>query len=572
MNVQKWLSPRWLALTATIAVVVAKQPQAAGQMCLDPPLPRPHYARHLGRGSSSSPTPRFRIVRTRCTIQVDGHSATVEWDPAAAIGPSRSVMLPGRAAAKNIKLFCSSEARRFETTSDGRVSATSLATFRFWNCASRIVPTCQGHSWTKTSCGELGAIGPHTEKIDGPTTVGICLREEPPSPSTESAQSNLLDSWADESSVAQTRSLDPLTPIAEDLVKTIADVAVDRAEAAGAALIRDKLSDALCNWLTEEALWENFAGNKGMAALFVGFDAPDPDKAFYTPLLPRTCNVVNGLRVQELGASSKLVERALGIDLTNIGFRMIRGTLSSANDRELVPLVEGVRQMILSLLEGRSVSSERDVQLLLLRLGEIGLPTELDDGKAEWRRALEMGMSVLVECVRQGTCNADRLSRMLDGEVQSLARESDARYAAALDEWPELRSMLGRAVDVLRPPPGVSPRATAKAMFNMFFDVLDHQAALALEATKQQIAGPMNYLADWKVFAKRGDPAEAHHAQEGVKQWLKYAGARPEGRPGKRDAPWRYSGSPAPWRNAILDENLSEAVIESSSFLTGSPR
>jgi hypothetical protein len=427
-----------------------------------------------------------------------------------------------------------------------------------------------------------------------PPEIGVCAVEEP-TPSQDT-HSHLLDEWSEESSIAQSRSLDPLTPIGEDLLKTIADVAVERATAVGADLIRDKLSTVLCNGLTEEALWKAYSQRPEIVALLHDSTGPDDSKAFFTPLLPRTCNAVYGVRIQELAATSKLIERALGVDLTNIAFRSIKGDslFSSDLNQELFPLVDGIQQITLALLEGRSVSSERDAQLLLLRLGEVGLPTAKGE---QWRSALEMGMSVLVQCVHQGPCNADRLSRMLDDELVSLDPTDAPTYVTALRAWPELRSILARSVDVLKPPPGVGPRATAKAAFNVVFDVLDHLASTAAQEALAALTIPAKQLTDLRSTL---DATEANlqtllgadcHAARGIAVHCRplppLLASDSNAADGTRQAFRKVQSELMTLRevvgqrrkvedilrvgrtltNAILDEDTSEAVIESSSFL-----
>jgi hypothetical protein len=147
--------------------------------------------------------------------------------------------------------------------------------------------------------------------------------------------------------------------------------------------------------------------------------------------------------------------------------------MPNADDRAL--FFNTIEQITMSLLEGRTVSSERDVQLLLLRLGEVGFEEgDKTNPTKDWRIALEMAMSVLVQCVSHGACSADKLSRMLSDEVEAGAAGGEPAYKSAFDHWPELPRILVRAIDVLRPPTGTPPRATAKAAFNVAFDVLDH--------------------------------------------------------------------------------------------------
>jgi hypothetical protein len=104
---------------------------------------------------------------------------------------------------------------------------------------------------------------------------------------------------------------------------------------------------------------------------------------------------------------------------------------------------------------------------------------------SEWRDTLLIGTAVLTECLEQGECSADQLKRALEEEAAS-----GGSLSARLSRWPELAEILARGVEVLRPPPGTTARATAKAAFNIAVDVLRHgmkSSALLDEGTSEQL-------------------------------------------------------------------------------------
>ncbi len=93
-----------------------------------------------------------------------------------------------------------------------------------------------------------------------------------------------------------------------------------------------------------------------------------------------------------------------------------------------------------------------------------------------WRCAVGMGSAVLRECLERDTCSADALRTSFERELAAPSQQCAATLAMMRDEWPELPSILARAVDVMRPPPGTTPAQTAKAATVIVLEVLEKRA------------------------------------------------------------------------------------------------
>jgi hypothetical protein len=89
-----------------------------------------------------------------------------------------------------------------------------------------------------------------------------------------------------------------------------------------------------------------------------------------------------------------------------------------------------------------------------------------------WRCAIGMGFAVVRDCLRQDGCAPETLQASLDRELaEPSAGYCSAEIAMIRSEWPELGSLLGKSIDVLRPPPGTNPNATAKLASNVLFEL-----------------------------------------------------------------------------------------------------
>ncbi|MCA9592363.1 MAG: hypothetical protein KC776_03605 [Myxococcales bacterium] len=239
--------------------------------------------------------------------------------------------------------------------------------------------------------------------------------------------------------VARTRSLEPLTPLAEDALRVVANVAVERAKKTGSLLLRRAMEDFFCS--------DKLGGSKGP---FRGI-VPPHDVAF-----PSTCAVLKTVRIEDIAASGRLLQRALAKDLIHLGVtQIVRVAVPSQGEAQFRQPLESIERLVGDLLDGRSITTERDVQVAVLDIMRWA-----SAGKKS-TQLLDKGLAALATCLEDGPCTADQLLKQLQG----------VKYAEA---WPELPQVLSHIMDVLRPPPGISARATAKAAINVELDVLLH--------------------------------------------------------------------------------------------------
>lgn len=175
---------------------------------------------------------------------------------------------------------------------------------------------------------------------------------------------------------ARARSLDPLSSTTEDLLRAIAGVAVDRASASAMALIKDHLLEALKR------------SNLGLA---------------------NTEQLLSHLRFEDLASRGLELERAL---IADIRAKLIDWLLAKTNnDPQIESLLRRFDPILQSYLDGSSIPTERDFQTVVYDLGDLSGAT------TSWQRQTSMLATIAAECVADGTCTADVLTRDLQAAV-----------------------------------------------------------------------------------------------------------------------------------------------------------
>jgi hypothetical protein len=102
---------------------------------------------------------------------------------------------------------------------------------------------------------------------------------------------------------------DPLAPGVQEVFQLLAEIALERAKSRGIQVLRDQLREHLCEKLT----WGSLL--KAIDPRFLPRMSPDEKETLEKQtLLPRTCSVIESLRLQDLASSGRTVLRALRED------------------------------------------------------------------------------------------------------------------------------------------------------------------------------------------------------------------------------------------------------------------
>lgn len=391
------------------------------------------------------------IARTRCWLSVvDGgerDERVVEWDPSSSDAPERFVTL-----------------RRGESPA--------------LRCASEVV-TVGAERRTESFTYVFDAPSPSL-RIEG-RLVGLTSDAGPSLSSWASAtpwsSAGLPYSSRTNPSVSQggTRSLDPLTPLFSELATVIAEIAVDRAKAGAQEAAKERLRDVVCR------IGYGAEGSDDIKPIAGGLRRCDDAKVksgTCSLVFKKTCASLDFLRLEELAASADAIGRALAGDLSAYAFTAVGDVLASKESDRVVGLtVNSLNRSLQGLIDGNAVRTEREFQTLLLGLAEVPLLQDSEDAERySWRCAVGMGAAVLRECLERDVCSADALRTAFERELDAPSPPCDDARVALRRNWPELPGILARAVDVMRPPPGVSPNQTAKAATVIVLEILEKRA------------------------------------------------------------------------------------------------
>lgn len=469
-------------------LVSAEQPAAPTERPAALPEPPPstegeHYTlrRDVLKLELTGTAPAARI---QCTVQRQGTPSeeTAVWDPEERRGGVRYLLLRKQQGSADARysLYCSSDNLEERVTEPSGANTSRIFRYAFEpvSCKTRQVGAQLFASAQEPLCAQ-GALRP----IAGGEQRGSELKVELSVLNDDTSEAKLvLRQRYDAVSTTRLRSLDPVTPFIADALTALASVAIERAEEAGKSYARELLQKTLCERLTVKKI----QGMKG-SALAGALEPLSKGLSSDQPLLGNTCKVIRSVRIDELASSSDALWKALAADAVMLALDIVEWALTRLNhdgaqrcDTHGVSSVSNVigyaRKSALDALSGNTATTERDVQMLLLELGRIG-----SCGNTRgWRCGLEVGFAVLHECMRVSECSADALGRLLAEEREAWHGDSKSpgcNADQAIGEWPELPGLLGRAVDVFRPPPGTPAKTTAVTALQLVLDVLDHALA-----------------------------------------------------------------------------------------------
>lgn len=140
--------------------------------------------------------------------------------------------------------------------------------------------------------------------------------------------------------------------VVEELLRTLAEVAIDRARSRGIAYLTTELRKVLCDVL----VWS--------PPLARALQWPEDTTG---PLLPRTCRAFENIRLEELGATARTLYPELLADLTRIGLGTLQNSLASASLRVWAPAL--VKRIEARAGEQRTPGFvRRDLELVLQEL------------------------------------------------------------------------------------------------------------------------------------------------------------------------------------------------------------
>ncbi len=276
---------------------------------------------------------------------------------------------------------------------------------------------------------------------------------------------------ASEWRAATGRSFSDATPqVLVDMFSILAEIAFERAKAKSFSLLSDKARDVVCAKLTGTALRKAAADADAEALKWL----PQGD----APLLPQTCEVIQGLRIQELAASGKSLYTAFLRDLVALSLMSVTQHKSlDANSLE-VNLLEPLLQPLLSAVQMHVLNvgtlTERDVQVMFLTLAKDYVKiTDSMRGDGALQPALcpvRLALAVVAECQARGGCDAPAISEYLQKPEKYL---SDSQCQEQWNRFlPNTSLLISRGLEIVRPSKALAPQLLLRNLTSFMLDVI----------------------------------------------------------------------------------------------------
>ncbi len=394
-----------VALISVLALVAIVACGALDRLA-GPPTDIGHNASKTARTSSYDRTTLelainpYPIARVTCEVAARGGKfrRSVVWDGTISQSPTRMLRVPRSPLA----IRCGSEAVPLNSTTE----AHELS-YRF--DPQQLDP---GSDAAKTFSGIIIDLVPHglgqkTSKPDAAAPSDTII--------TATFNDNAPDTLFGTVDLGAARSFDDTATAAlTELLRSLAEIALDKARSRAAAVMSDLLKQQ-CEQLV--------VGGK--------------------PLFPRTCDALAHLRIDDLAASGDLLLHAVASDLTAEGLALLGKLLHDATNGQANwsdAFVDSLQPLVADLIDGKTDQVERDLRLALLRMARLELPTTTctriaSDAAAPEPTGTDVVALILdttLECVLSNGCQESDIVALID-ESASCAT-SDTRTAKVVQD------------------------------------------------------------------------------------------------------------------------------------------
>ena len=467
-----------------------------------PPAAPPAAVKPVGAPTGLAPQPLFTAKSTSVTLELaevpptrvrcvaanasTGREVRVEWDPADLTSLVKHLDLPGTVADWKVacaadKNVLSSSGLLYELSFVGGVCMGDAAAAAKAAAANPLPPGqarspvwMAAHQRCTLSARELKgsastngfAAAPEVQNVDVVIAPGTAPRKLGLVPATPPIAPG-------------DRSVDPVSGVGADLLKILAEIAVDRAKQGTFELVRDTLKRGVCDDVT--AVKGAHAGK---------------------PLLPRTCETLTSLRLEDLSAASTNLGRPLAQDFTRLAAQQMTDrldeTLSKAFSDHSPVGKEHLKVWLNGLIEETATLAydvaaggqdpDRMAHALLTRLGDapIGTACALKpyDDQCAWAVGVEVVLQILGTCAAQeGTCKPADVARMIGAPEVFLTPNGGAPFKASTlrhfqrlrTDWPEIDVLVMKGLEVIQPRPGVTRRETAANVVELVAGLLEQR-------------------------------------------------------------------------------------------------
>lgn len=224
---------------------------------------------------------------------------------------------------------------------------------------------------------------------------------------------------------AGTRSFLPNEEAAAELLQTVAEVLLERAESKGVALLGGKLAELVC-------------GLKSDPASDAQIKCKNAEKPCNSRrLLPRTCEVLSATKLQDLAAGGRLLVSTLAQDFLD---EVVPWCALTENPEPLKQLAGlGVRA-----LAGERLSTDSELRRIVLLLLDNLREKETGDVVKIGGVGGQKLYDTIAECNSYGRCDEARIQSLLGGAPQTKAMQVVTSMLQALGPWEGDANLLQR--------------------------------------------------------------------------------------------------------------------------------
>lgn len=225
--------------------------------------------------------------------------------------------------------------------------------------------------------------------------------------------------------------------LVDELFKTIAEVAVERAKAKGLALLQKEIKELVCETLREEprAIPPSPPARELAVSLGVHADEDDGYARVGPRIFPHVCEVVSNTRLQDLVASPAALVVAVREDIVRLAFRSLLVVWIGRGDaHDLAPFLVALK----SVVDVLAVGTRPDPQLVLAQLAR-GLALEtrtssLAEREEAFFLVARVSLAVAMYCHSEGGCDARtvgaRVKQLLASEIHTRLKSTLKAYQA----------------------------------------------------------------------------------------------------------------------------------------------
>ncbi|MFO0591659.1 MAG: hypothetical protein U0441_29200 [Polyangiaceae bacterium] len=376
--------------------------------------------------------PQMPPTRTYCTFDEKGgnESVTVDWDPLAPRSLVRSVTLGG----DDYQISCHSEPARQALDAEVDFSWRFIEKFEQPNDSTPgALHFCDPRAnTTRKECSgdNVSAEIKILEKRSSGNRGGLSVAGFAPVPALGTAQ-RAFGGLSDEA--------------LNELFQVIAEVVVERAQSKGLKIAQDKLQQLLCKELVQLV-----------------------DKS-EVPLLPRTCDAVRAVRLEDLAGTGRQLLDSLTTDLVTAALKKVveeKQLAAKTIPPKLITTLVKTIEASLDAAMGRQERLPGAAARLLISIGEALDDQGFTDDQKNAKNALQVAFLILEECHGSARCDATRIERLA-------TKPGDYFGGVSQVSWPALSSFVTTGLRILSPPAGTTELEQLRGAVGLVMDTLD---------------------------------------------------------------------------------------------------